>query len=111
MDLNQYQELALKTAIYPGQKSFAGLIYTTLKLNGEAGEIAEKVGKVLRDAGGVLLPGTREELRKELGDVLWYVAAMASELGVDLDFIAKLNIQKLTSRAERNMLGGSGDNR
>ena len=106
MKLNEYQEEARSTAIYPEED---GLIYTVLGLNGEAGEIAEKVKKMLRD--GKSLEECQVELIKELGDVLWYVANLAHELGVSLDTVAIFNIAKLASRNKRDMLKGDGDNR
>ena len=80
-------------------------------LVGEAGEVAEKVKKILRDNGGLIDEGRKKELSKELGDVLWYLAQVATELNLSLDDIACLNIEKLNSRKERDRLGGSGDNR
>lgn len=108
MELNNYQKEAEKTAIYPKEQE---IIYTALGLTGEAGEVADKVKKVLRDKGGVFTHQEREEIAKELGDVLWYVAVMARDLGYSLEHIAKTNIYKLESRQKRGMLGGSGDNR
>ena len=117
MELEQYQKAALETAVYPKEYK---VIYPALGMNGEAGEVADKVKKVLRDSeiilrdrsGAVVLPDSkREELAKEVGDVLWYVATMAYDLGYSLDEIAKMNIQKLASRKQRGMLNGSGDNR
>jgi NTP pyrophosphatase (non-canonical NTP hydrolase) len=109
--LNGYQKAAITTAIYPGQGTFNGLIYITLKLNGEAGELAEKVGKVMRDEGGILSEEKRHLMILELGDQLWYIAAAAKELGKDLNYVATANLAKLASRQERNKLSGSGDNR
>ncbi|MCP9772626.1 nucleoside triphosphate pyrophosphohydrolase family protein [Synechococcus sp. Tobar12-5m-g] len=109
MDLNQYQGQARLTARYP--LVGANPIYPTLGLCGEAGEVADKVKKVLRDRGGVFDVEVLEGLKLELGDVLWYVAQLASELGFDLNEIAAANLAKLASRAERNMIGGSGDQR
>lgn len=109
MNLNEYQNAAGLTAIYPSEH-LMGLIYTTLGLNGEAGEIAEKVKKLLRD-GKTLTEEHRQDLILELGDVLWYVANAAKELDVSLEEVATQNIAKLDSRSKRNMLGGSGDNR
>lgn len=116
MTLEEYQLTALGTAIYPGQQSPRGLCYVALKLNGEAGEFAEHVGKAMRDDSfGINAPGLTPErhdaLKKELGDVLWYVAAGAAELGLSLEEIAETNIAKLASRRERGALGGSGDSR
>lgn len=109
--LNGYQQAASVTAIYPGRGTFQGLIYTTLKLNGEAGEAAEKVGKCMRDHGGVLNDERRNALALELGDTLWYIANSAKELGYTLEQIAQMNINKLASRQRRDKLNGSGDNR
>jgi NTP pyrophosphatase (non-canonical NTP hydrolase) len=86
-------------------------IYPTLGLCGEAGEVADKVKKVIRDDDGVFSDPVRESLKLELGDVLWYVAQLASELGFDLDSIARANLEKLASRAARNVIAGSGDQR
>ena len=109
MELNAYQDAARRTAAYPqvGQNP----IYPTLGLTGEAGEVADKVKKVLRDREGIFDPETREAIKLELGDVLWYVAQLASELGYDLNEVADANLQKLSSRAARGRIGGSGDQR
>ena len=103
MRFYEYQEEASKTAIYPEQYK---IVYPALGLAGEAGEVAEKVKKHIRD--GVL---NVEDLKKELGDVLWYLAAIASDLGLNLDDVAESNLQKLRSRQARGVIGGSGDNR
>ena len=109
MTFEEYQKLSRKTAIYPDAGN--NFIYPTLGLAGEAGEVAEKIKKVLRDNNGVVDESRREEIAKELGDVLWYVAQVASELGLSLDKIANQNIEKLYSRSERGKLSGSGDSR
>lgn len=83
----------------------------TLGLVGEAGEIANKVKKIIRDNGGVVTPEQASQIATEVGDVLWYVAALSRELGVDLGEVAQANIQKLTDRQARGVIGGSGDNR
>lgn len=111
MRLDDYQAKATATAIYPGKGELGGITYCTLKLNGEAGEIAEKVGKALRDNGGIIDHERRGALLLELGDVLWYVANLANELGYDLSDVAQANIYKLASRKARGKLGGDGDNR
>lgn len=111
MNLNEYQGSAMLTAIYPNKGSLLGLIYCTLKLNGEAGEIAEKIGKILRDDYGKISDEKRMDLIKELGDVLWYIANLANELGVDLEVVADINLKKLAQRKANNTLRGSGDNR
>lgn len=109
MEMNSYQDAARTTAAYPdvGRNP----IYPTLGLTGEAGEVADKVKKVIRDRGGVFDADTREAIKLELGDVLWYVAQLASELGYDLNEVADANLQKLSSRAARGRIGGSGDQR
>ena len=109
MEMNSYQDAARKTAAYPdvGRNP----ISPTLGLTGEAGEVADKVKKVIRDRGGVFDADTREAIKLELGDVLWYVAQLASELGYDLNEVADANLQKLSSRAARGRIGGSGDQR
>jgi NTP pyrophosphatase (non-canonical NTP hydrolase) len=109
MDLNVYQQGARSTARYPDVGS--NPTYPTLGLCGEAGEVADKVKKVLRDQAGEFSPEVREALKLELGDVLWYVAQLSSELGFELSEIAEANLQKLASRAARNVIAGSGDHR
>jgi NTP pyrophosphatase (non-canonical NTP hydrolase) len=109
MDFKTYQEKSRKTALYPDAGK--NIVYPTLGLTGEAGEIANKVKKISRDEGGVLTEETRSKITDELGDVLWYVAQLATELGVALDAVAEKNIEKLYSRLERGTLHGSGDNR
>ena len=109
MDLNAYQQAAGRTALYPDRGRNA--LYPTLGLCGEAGEVADKVKKVLRDDGGVFSAERRQAIALELGDVLWYVAQLAHELGLSLEEIASANLAKLADRADRNALGGSGDRR
>lgn len=109
MTLEEYQKKSRKTAKYPDADS--NFIYPTLGLAGEAGEVADKIKKVIRDDGGQILPEKKKELVGELGDVLWYVSQLATELGLSLDEIAEKNIEKLYSRMERGKLHGSGDNR
>lgn len=109
MNFNDYQDQAIRTAIYPGKGN--NLSYPALGLTGEAGEVAEKIKKLIRDHEGELDDYNRKEIAKELGDALWYIAAMAFELGLDLDLIAIMNLSKLKSRKERGVLKGSGDNR
>lgn len=108
-DLNSYQQFALTTAIYPDRGN--NLIYPTLGLVGEAGEVAEKVKKVIRDDGGVLNETNKAKIALELSDVCWYMATLASELGISLSEIFNMNVEKLSSRKERGTLSGSGDDR
>jgi NTP pyrophosphatase (non-canonical NTP hydrolase) len=109
MDLNAYQTQALQTAVYPNQG--ANFPYPALGLVGEAGEVADKLKKVIRDHGGVLTDPVRDAVAKELGDVLWYLSVLAYELDYDLNTIAQGNLDKLASRQERGVISGSGDNR
>ncbi len=109
MNLSDYQERSRVTAVYPD--AGANLLYPTLGLCGEAGEVAEKVKKMVRDDGGVLSGERRAALAGELGDVLWYVAQLATEAGLELGAIAQDNLDKLRSRDQRGALQGSGDER
>lgn len=125
--MDTYQHIATKSAIYPGQGTALGLAYVALKLNGEAGEFAEHVGKAMRDDGlitiehngehylsGVrqpLTPERRALIIKEVGDVLWYLSAACNELGIPLSEAAAENLRKLCDRTERDALRGSGDDR
>ena len=106
MDMYEYQKKALETADFPavGDRSW---VYPALGLAGEAGEVLEKLKKAVR--GG--RPVEVESIKHELGDVLWYVAVLANELGLGLEDIAACNIAKLRSRKERGVIDGSGDNR
>lgn len=109
MDFKDYQEKARITAIYPDIGK--NIYYPTLGLCGEAGEVAEKVKKIMRDDFGIISEEKRKELEKEIGDVLWYVAALCGELDISMDSVAEKNIEKLFNRRDRNVLHGSGDNR
>ena len=104
-----YQELSRRTATYPDAGD--NIVYPTLGLAGEAGEVAEKVKKLMRDDGGVMSDERRAALAGELGDVLWYVAQVATEAGLDLEELAQGNLDKLLSRQRRGVLSGSGDSR
>jgi NTP pyrophosphatase (non-canonical NTP hydrolase) len=108
MDLSEYQRESRRTAEYPRE---AWLAYPALGLSGEAGEVAEHVKKAIRDDAGKVSEERRAAMSKELGDVLWYVAQLASELELSLDDIAKQNLEKLFSRQARGVLSGSGDDR
>lgn len=109
MDFQDYQERSRSTARYP--QAGSNPIYPTLGLCGEAGEVADKVKKVLRDQGGQFDAQVRDDLLLELGDVLWYVAQLATELDLSLEAIAEANLAKLASRAARNVIAGHGDRR
>jgi len=103
VDFKEYQRKAVTFAIYPATHK---VLYPTLGLCGESGEVAEKVKKQVRD--GVF---NRHEVAKELGDVLWYLANICNDIGYNLDEIADLNLTKLRGRMARNVIKGSGDNR
>lgn len=87
------------------------IVYPTLGLVNEAGEFAGKVKKIFRDKGGVIAEADREALKQELGDVLWYMAQICTELDISLQEVAEANLTKLLSRLERNQIQGEGDNR
>ena len=106
MNFNEYQKHARSTAIYPKEYK---VIYPALGLCGEAGEVAEKVKKIVR--GDDRLNNVTSSIVMELGDVLWYVAVLADDLGVTLEEIAQANVDKLKSRMKRKKINGSGDNR
>ena len=114
--LNEYQNAALTTAVYPTEYK---IVYPALGMNGEAGEVADKVKKVIRDTvivrdsnGAIILTEDKKEpLAKEIGDVLWYCATLAHDIGYTLEEIAQMNVDKLASRQQRNKIGGSGDER
>ena len=108
MEFRDYQHFSRRTASYPRE---AWLSYPALGLAGEAGEVAEHAKKTIRDDGGEVSDERRAAIAKELGDVLWYVAQLASELGVELEDIARENLEKLFSRQRRGVLSGSGDDR
>ena len=109
MDLNHYQRESRKTALYPDVGS--NPIYPTLGLVGEAGEVADKVKKILRDNQGVFDQESKDAIKFELGDVLWYISQLSSELGYELEEIASSNLQKLGDRMSRGKISGSGDSR
>ena len=113
LEFEDYQEAAAKTAIYPeaGTGSFNAVAYAVLGLSNEAGEVAGKLKKVWRDNEGVIDSEKCDAMAAELGDVLWYLAAVANELGWNLHEVAQANLDKLNSRAARGVIGGSGDNR
>jgi NTP pyrophosphatase (non-canonical NTP hydrolase) len=108
MKFKTYQDGAKTTAVYPESAKY---IYPTLGLCGEAGEVAEKIKKVIRDNNGVFTEEKKTEIVKEIGDVLWYVSALCSDLGVDMGDVAQKNLDKLFSRKERGVIHGNGDNR
>lgn len=109
MLFSTYQKQSKETAIYP--KIGHSVIYPALGLGDEAGEVLGKIKKIFRDKNGEFEENDLQEIAKELGDVLWYIAQIATELDIDLDQVASQNLEKLLSRKQRGALQGSGDNR
>lgn len=105
---SDYQSIASSTKQYGAGRPIE---YPALKLNGEAGEVAEKVGKTLRDNNGEYTEEIKLGIMKELGDVLWYIAAIATDMGYNLSEVASMNVQKITKRRAENKISGSGDDR
>lgn len=110
MKFSDYQQQAIKTALYPKVAGHSW-VYPALGLANEAGEVTGKLKKVIRDNDGIVDDQRRKDIAKELGDVLWYLAQVATELEINLDEVAEANIAKLASRQARGTLGGDGDNR
>ena len=110
LQFDDYQKQALTTAKFTDDE-LKDIMHWVLGVTGEAGEIAEKVKKIIRDKEGVFSEDDKVELAKEIGDVLWYLATLAHQLGASFDDIAAGNLAKLKSRKERGVIGGSGDNR
>lgn len=113
LDFVDYEIATRHTAIYPEAQtgSFGAVAYVTLGLANEAGEVAGKVKKAWRDAEGEFDTDRIEAIKGELGDVLWYLARVADELGLSFQEIAEGNLTKLNSRKARGVIGGDGDNR
>jgi NTP pyrophosphatase (non-canonical NTP hydrolase) len=110
MTFDEYQKQALTTLLSTGDE-FNDRMHWVLGINGEAGEIADKMKKIIRDKDSVMDATDKVELGKEIGDVLWYLAVFAQHLGMSLDAVAATNLQKLADRKKRDVLTGSGDNR
>lgn len=108
MNMDDYQEQSGKTAIFPKDKA---LLYLVLGLCSEAGELAGKVKKIIRDDNGEITPEEVDELADENADCLWYHNQINTELGLKSSEVAQRNLNKLNSRLARGVLGGSGDNR
>ena len=108
MDFNTYQETAVSTAIYPDTHR---ILYPALGMAGEAGEVANKVKKIIRDGTENLPEDWKDQLASEIGDVLWYCAALSNDIGIPLALIAAQNRDKLLARKQKGTLQGSGDTR
>ena len=107
-DLDMYQKVALTTAIYPREQA---IIYPTLGLTGEAGEVANKVKKIIRDGSDSKDEKLVSQIKSEIGDCLWYIAVLASDFDIKLSDIASTNLEKLANRKKNGTIHGSGDNR
>ena len=107
-DLDMYQQVAKQTAIYPREQA---IIYPTLGLTGEAGEVANKVKKIIRDDGNKINESLVQEISAEIGDCLWYISVLADDIGCKLSDIANANLEKLANRKEKGTIHGSGDTR
>ena len=107
-DLDMYQKVALTTAIYPREQA---IIYPTLGLTGEAGEVANKVKKIIRDGSDSKDEKLVSEIKAEIGDCLWYIAVLANDFNIKLSDIASTNLEKLANRKQNNTIHGSGDTR
>ncbi|MCI0619505.1 nucleoside triphosphate pyrophosphohydrolase family protein [Candidatus Wolfebacteria bacterium] len=108
MEFNEYQKKSQYELI---AGNYPELMYTTLALTGEAGEIADKVKKIYRDEGGIVSQEKRQDITREMGDLLWYMGRLAIHLGVSFDDVARENLEKLSKRTSRGTLSGAGDNR
>ncbi len=113
MTINEYSTQAMSTDLFEKTDDITNpaMLEKVFGLCGEAGEVAEKFKKLLRDKGGVASDDDKKELAKELGDILWYINSVGSYLGYDLEQIAQMNLDKVLSRKARNQTHGSGDNR
>ena len=109
MHFKDYQSKSRTTAIYPQMGQ--GYTYALIGLVGETGEVAEKIKKLIRDRQGQLDEDYRAEIKKEMGDVLWYFSQLATDLGIDLEDLVETNLGKLQDRLKRDKIHGSGDNR
>lgn len=109
LDFTEYQKLSRRTAVYPNIGN--NLYYPALGLAGETGEVMNKIKKIMRDKLDIKDNNLKEMIESELGDILWYISNLATELNVSLDDIARKNLEKLMDRKKRGKIHGSGDNR
>lgn len=114
MNFSEYNKISSETLFYPqkpnGELSIAPM-YLALGVTGEGGELGEKIKKVYRDYGGIFTQESILEIKKEVGDVLWYLNRLSEELGFTLESAAELNVTKIQDRIKREVLRGQGDNR
>ena len=106
LTFNDYHKSDRATAIYKD-----GIFYPALGLCGESGEVADKIKKIYRDNNGIISEDNKEQLVKEMGDVLWYLANMATDLNMTLEDVARKNLEKIQIRQQKNLIHGEGDNR
>ncbi len=111
MDFDEYQTLANRTGNFEGKQAEFALMYLGLGLTSEAGEVADKIKKIIRNDNGMISPEKREALKLEIGDVLWYCSQLARHLEIPFSEIAQANVDKLADRATRNVIASDGDNR
>jgi len=113
LTFTEYSDRANMTSVYPpvGTGDLARIIYPAIKLSGEVGEFMDKIGKLIRDEHGIISAARQEELGLELGDILWYWAALVRELDLKPDYVARRNLEKLSSRMGRDKIHGEGDDR
>ena len=111
MDFDEYQTLANRTGNFDGKQAEFTLMYLGLGLTSEAGEVADKIKKMIRNENGVMSDDRRATIASEVGDVLWYLSQLARQLDVPFSKIAEENIEKLADRARRNVIASDGDNR
>lgn len=111
IDFDMYVNKARETAIYPGRGKLVGLLYTTIGLTGESGELANKVKKILRDDNGQISDERKKAIAGEIGDILWYCAMVCDELGLRMAEVANDNITKLANRKFLGIIPGEGDKR
>lgn len=109
MDFNEYQKIVMEHAIYSNKGN--NFIYPVLGLAEEAGEVVGKIKKALRDDNGIISEERKQAIKKELGDLTWYISAECSELGLTLEEVIQENIKKMFNRRQRGTLHGSGDDR
>lgn len=110
MEFNEYQDKTTEDAVFD-EDVIPPVAFAALGLSGETGEVAEKIKKIFRNDKGEISDEKREDLKKELGDVLWYLAQLAQLLGIPLEDVAKANLDKLSSRLDRGVVNSEGDDR
>lgn len=111
MDFDKYEKLASRTGVFEGKVAENPLMYLGLGVTSEAGEVADKIKKIMRNDQGIISPEKKEALKLELGDVLWYLSQISKNLSIPFSEVAQANIDKLWKRHQEGLIKGSGDNR